>query len=91
MTNYNQNVFYFNLIETKQIKDDIESINNFKWDKKIIVINTTNYDIEFANNSNRLYLKSIKNYSTDKFKKIFHLNFMNWYYDGKIVEIVNFN
>lgn len=91
MTNYDQSTFYFNNIKTKTIDNNlIQILDKDNWDKKYIVFNMQMYMVYFLIYNKRLFIKTIDNYNTDKFKNIFHFNFMNWFYSGKIVEIIDY-
>lgn len=91
MINYNQSTFYFNVIKTQTIDNNlIQILHKNNWHKKNIVFNMQMYMVYFLIYKERLFIKTIDNYNTDKFKNIFHLNLMNWFYTGKIVEIVDY-
>lgn len=93
MNNFKQHTFYFNLLKTNNVDNNLINIlnNNINdWNKKNIVINLHMYVVYFIVYNNRLFIKSISNYNTEIFKKIFYLNFLNWFHTDKIVEIIEY-
>lgn len=49
------------------------------------------YEVNFTIYNNKMYIKPIMDYYTKKFKNIFHFNFLNWFRNDKIVEIIEYN
>lgn len=90
METYEQSVFYFNNIETIEILNSEELLNK-EWQKKNLIIKNHSYQVEFLSYNNKKYLKTIKNYNTDIFNKIFYFNLLKWYHDKKIVLIISYN
>ena len=93
MNNFKQDTFYFNLLKTNNVNNDLinvlnDNINN--WNIKNIVINFQMYIVYFIVYHNRLFIKPIYNYNTKIFKEIFRFNFLNWFRTDKIVEIVEY-
>lgn len=92
MNNFNQDTFYFNLLKTININNNmINILNNSKWYKKKIVLNFHMYEVYFTLYNEKLFIKPIINYNTERFKNIFHFNFLNWFRTDKIVEIIEYN
>ena len=90
METYEQSVFYFNNIETIEILNSEELLNK-EWQKKNLIIKNHSYQVEFLSYNNKKYLKTIKNYNTYIFNKIFYFNLLKWYHDNKIVLIISYN
>ena len=93
MNNFNQHTFYFNVLKTNNVDNNLINIlnNNINdWNKKNIVINFKMYVVYFIVYHNRLFIKPICNYNTELFKQIFYFNFLNWFHIDKIVEIVEY-
>lgn len=93
MNNFKQDTFYFNLLKTNNVNNDLinvlnDNINN--WNIKNIVINFQMYIVYFIVYHNRLFIKPINNYNTEIFKQMFDFNFINWFCTDKIVEIVEY-
>lgn len=92
MNNFHQDTFYFNLLKTKNIDNNtFDILNNSVWNKKTIVLNFQMYEVNFTIYNNKMYIKPIMYYNTEKFKNIFHFNFINWFRNDKIVEIIEYN
>lgn len=92
MNNFHQDTFYFNLLKTKNIDNNtINILNNSVWYNKKIVLNYQMYKVNFTIYRDKIYIKPIINYNTEKFKNIFHFNFLNWFRTDKIVEIIEYN
>ena len=92
MNNFHQDTFYFNLLKTKNIDNNtIDILNNSVWNKKKIVLNFQIYEVNFTIYNDKMYIKPIIDYNTKKFKNIFHFNFLNWFRNDKIVEIIEYN
>ena len=93
MNNFKQDTFYFNLLKTNNVDNDLINVLNdniYDWNIKNIVINFQMYIVYFIVYHNRLFIKPIYNYNTEIFKEIFHFNFLNWFRTDKIVEIVEY-
>lgn len=89
MSNFYQDTFYFNELKTKTIDNNfITLLNDNEWIKKIFVLNFQMYEVYFTIYNNKLFIKPTINYNTEKFKNIFHFNFLNWFRTDKIVEII---
>lgn len=92
MNNFHQDTFYFNLLKTKNIDNNtIDILNNSVWYNKKIVLNFQMYEVNFTTYNDKIYIKPIIDYNNEKFKNIFHFNFLNWFRTDKIVEIVEYN
>ena len=68
----------------------ITLLNDNEWTKKNFVLNFQMYEVYFTLYSNKLFIKPTINYNTEKFKNIFHFNFLNWFRTDKIVEIIEY-
>ena len=93
MNNFNQTTFYFNVLKTNNVENNLINLLNYNindWNKKNIVINFQMYVVYFIVYHNRLFIKPINNYNTEIFKEMFHFNFLNWFCTDKIVEIVEY-
>lgn len=89
MNNFHQDTFYFNELKTKTIDNNlITLLNDNEWTKKNLVLNFQMYEVYFTIYNNKLFIKPTINYNTEKFKNIFHFNFLNWFRTDKIVEII---
>lgn len=92
MNNFYQDTFYFNELKTQNIdKNLITILNDNEWKKKKLVLNFQIYEVYFTLYNDKLFIKPIINYNTEKFKNIFYFNFLNWFRDDKIVEIIEYN
>ena len=49
------------------------------------------YEVNFTIYNDKIYIKPIIDYNNEKFKNIFHFNFLNWFRTDKIVEIIEYN
>jgi hypothetical protein len=91
MNNFYQDTFYFNELKTNTIDNNLITIlNNNEWNKKKLVLNFQMYEVYFTIYNNKLFIKPTINYNTEKFKNIFHFNFLNWFRTDKIVEIIEY-
>jgi len=86
------NTYYFNNINSIEInKKDYKKLNENIWQKNNIVLNNQHYILYLLEFNNEYYLKSIKNYNTKTFNKIFNISLFNRYYEGKIIKLINYN
>jgi len=85
-------IFYFNNINAIDIlKNEYEILNNLNWETKLIVLKNQIYKLDYLYYNNHHYLKSNNYYSTNQFDKLFNITYFNWYFNGKIIKLLEYN
>jgi|TARA_Y100000389_G_scaffold1749_2_gene1781 hypothetical protein len=92
--NYKQDIFYFNNIERKLVKDSytINMLKYCEWIEKIIILKKEIYKLNFLYlDDNNIYLKTLYDHNTTQFNNLFDFNILNWFKKDKVIKLIKYN
>ena len=89
---YESSIFYFNNICSIDIsKNEYDILNKLNWETKLIVLKNQIYKLDHLYYNDNHYLKSNNYYLNNQFNKLFNITYLNWYFEGKIIKLLEYN